>query len=248
MAKDTFMALALDKFSGFDNTEREAGSPGDPAIWLLGLEHGTYRSRHENAYNGGGGNTAGDDGYSVEMQMRWPYNKKAFKLLAAMDSSYGVKRYREFARHRQPFVKGSRGYFKGNLYPFPCNRFDSWNSDAELNTGFASKKDYLRWCRDNRLPVVHSWVNAHAPEIIIGVGIGSRKAFSRAVFGSEVELGEHRFYVNGHRKRLFYRVEGDRKLVVVPHFSGSHGLNSDESLQLSGEFISSVLEGGTCGD
>jgi len=72
----------------------------------LGIEHGTYNSRHE----GPSGIEPEDDSYSIEMQLRWPYNIKAFKLLASMHG-YTVDKFLEFATAHQPFVKGRPGFF-----------------------------------------------------------------------------------------------------------------------------------------
>jgi hypothetical protein len=44
--KSEFCKEALQKFSGCDNTDSEAGTPENPAIWLLGIEHGTFNSIH----------------------------------------------------------------------------------------------------------------------------------------------------------------------------------------------------------
>jgi hypothetical protein len=231
----TYKELALKKFSGCDNSEVEAGTPENPSIWVLGLEHGIYKSVLDANYEHDG---VHDDSYSIDIQMKWPYNRNAFKLLAAMDPEYGVTEYRNFAEDKQPFVKGSRGYFKGNLYPFACSSFNNWTESAVRETGFKSKRAYLKWCQDYRLPEVNHWIDQHKPKVVLGIGITQASAFSTAVFGESKGFEEEHFEVNGHKKRILCRTEGDKKLAVLPHLSGGrHGLNSWESIELAGKFL-----------
>lgn len=99
---DRLTSLALSKFSGCDNSEVEAGSASNPTIWLLGLEHGTYKSVHAEGYRAN--IESSKCTYSIDLQMKWPYNQKASKLLAAMDKRYGLEKFKEFAKDMQPFV------------------------------------------------------------------------------------------------------------------------------------------------
>jgi hypothetical protein len=73
------------------------------------------------------------------------------------------------------------------------------------------------------------------------VGITNRSEFSEAVFGEKADLIEKNILVNGHKKRLSHQTKDKKKLIVIPHFSGQHGLNSNESLQKTGEFIRYLL-------
>lgn len=239
--KEEFARKSVEKFVGCDSDEIGAGSKESPSIWMFGLEHGTYKSINEDSFVSESEEL--DNNYSIETQKKWPYNKKAFKLLAAMHKDYEVENWLEFANKYQPFVKGQEGFFKGNLYPFPCKSVKDWPQKAIDATGCNTKKEYLDWCEGNRLPAINSWVNEYQPKIIIGVGLGNKQDFSLAVFKNSVAFREFTFLVNGHNKRLLYFVGGNRKLVVVPHFSGVNGLNSDESLQVAGEFISGVIDG-----
>lgn len=237
MIDKSFADEALSKFAGCDSDDVAAGSPAAPSIWLLGIEHGTYNSRHEEA----SAIEPEDDSYSIEMQLRWPYNKKAFKLLASMHG-YTVDSFLEFSANHQPFVKGQAGFFKGNLYPFACHNVSSWPERAVTATGTSDKGEYRQWCQEYRLPTIKSWIDEYQPKIVIGVGITCRSDFSRAVFGQEVELSEKILNINGHKKRLFYFTQGWRKLVIIPHFSGAYGLNSNVSLQEAGSFIREIAQ------
>ncbi|WP_198288730.1 DNA translocase FtsK [Pandoraea sp. B-6] len=235
MINRNFSEEALAKFVGCDSDELAAGTPSAPSIWLFGIEHGTYKSQHD-----GADPTSGSDEYSIGLQRKWPYNQKAFKLLAAM-KGFSVANWSEFAETHQPFVRGSRGYFKGNLYPFACHDVGHWPQDAADETGIADKREYQAWCRDHRLPAIRSWVEEYQPEVFIGVGIGYRADFASAVFDDLVTLNESVISARNQTRRVFHQSAGRKKLVVVPHFSSPSGLNSDALLQRTGEFIADLV-------
>lgn len=239
MINHDFAEEALSKFYGCDSDEIQAGSKRNPSIWLFGIEHGTYKSKHDE--NLETKELIEDEDYSVKTQMKWPYNQKAFKLLASMSPQYGAEKYVEFAEEYKPFVAGTQGFFKGNLYPFPCHNVGAWPEIATEITGAASKHDYIEWCREHRFPVIKKWIDEYCPKIVIGVGIGNREEFSLAVFGESVSLSEYVFHINGYQKRIFYHATENKKLVVIPHFSGPSGLNSNDSLQKAGEFITGFM-------
>jgi len=223
------------EFDGCDGGD--PGSPEAPAVWLFGIEHGTYKSRHDASFH-----TAQDDpDYSIQTQLKWPYNQKAFKLLAAIEGKE-VANYREFADIYQPFVKQSKGYFKGNLYPFACRNISEWPAEAREETGL-TKLEYREWCKKHHIPAIKKWIDKYQPKIFIGVGTTSKSEFVSAVFGEEIELNTYRFSVNGHEKQIFHAKTIERRLVIVPHLSGSrYGLNSNESLRIAGEFIANFIE------
>jgi hypothetical protein len=130
--------------------------------------------------------------------------------------------------------------FKGNLYPFACRRVSDWPLSVQSEIGM-SKVEYIAWCHRYHFPVIGSWIEKYQPKLFIGVGIMNRDEFAKIVFRDQAELSEHRFSVNGHLKRIFFRKSDGRRLVVIPHLSGSrHGLNSNESLQQAGAFIRSL--------
>jgi hypothetical protein len=236
-----FKDEALSKFSGCDSDEIGAGSIYAPSVWVLGLEHGTYKSQHDE--NSSTREAEEDLTYSVKTQLKWPYNRNLFKLLSVIDGEHGVEGYQKFAEAKQPFVQGSSGFFKGNLYPFPCKKSKDWPQRAIDITGFSSKNEYLDWCKRYRLPTIKKWIEEYSPELIVGVGITARDEFSEAVFGEKSKFFEVGFYVNGHKKRVFHNSKDGKILVVVPHLSGSsHGLNSDESISICGKLIRELLE------
>ena len=239
MINEDIAQSMLEEFDGCDSNN--PGSPKSPAVWLFGIEPG-FSSKDEQLEEA---KRAGivepvDDTYSIKTQLGYRFNQKAFKLLAAV-KSYPVGQYREFAQTEQPFVKGCEGYFKGNLYPYACHNVNKWPEDAIKETGISDKNEYRQWCREHRFPAIKRWIDKYQPKIFIGVGITCRNEFSLAVFGKEVKFQEEAITVNNHVKPIFHHIEGSRKLVVVPHFSGPYGLNSNKSLQDAGSLIARLI-------
>ena len=223
----------LEEFDGCEGDD--PGTPSSPSVWLFGIEPG---------YSIADKNTAStplnpvQEGYSIEIQRKWPYNRNAFKLLAAM-KGYEVSQYLEFANLYQPFVVGSKGYCKGNLYPYACNNVNEWPEDAVAETGITNKKQYQEWCRDHRWPEISKWVDKYRPQVFIGVGNSCKNDFALSVFGMEVELDLHEFTINGNKKKIYHKSIDYKRLVVIPHLS--RGLHENASLQYAGGFISSLI-------
>lgn len=92
-----FAREALSEFDGCDSNE--PGSPDRPAIWMFGLEFGEMPAPGATADS----TTNGDRRYSVQEQLGYRYNQKAFKLLAAMNGE-PVEGFRKFASRTQAFV------------------------------------------------------------------------------------------------------------------------------------------------
>jgi hypothetical protein len=217
----------------------DPGSPTKRSIWLFGIEFGFPVNYQELA----GKHTTGDDSYSISIQQQFPYNRNAFKLLAVAHG-FQLDEYIAFTNQYQPFVKDGKGFFLGNLYPYPCRNVKDWPDYAVKETGFQNKKEYQDWCGQHRLPTIKEWVDKYLPTIFIGVGNTWRMDFSMAVFGKPVNLEKVEWKSEtGQTKRLYHAREGKLKLVVIPHLSnGSNGLNSDASLEWAGSFIREMLE------
>lgn len=241
--EDTAKSM-LEEFVGCDSDN--PGNPERPAVWLFGIEHGEIGTIANSSPS-----IEPVDCYSIKTQLgfRSPFNRNAFKLLAAMNG-YQVAQFRKFAEEHQPFVRRGRSenikgngnlYFKGNLYPYACKKVKIWPEDAIRETGISDKNKYQQWCLRHRFPVIKQWVDKYQPKIFIGVGITCRDEFSSAVFGRVVNFELHQFSVNKHGKKIYFASVDGIKLVVIPHLSGSqYGLNSDESLQEAGEFIAGL--------
>lgn len=235
MINEEIARSMLQEFDGCDSNM--PGSSHHPSVWLFGIEPGFSEKdiALEKAILSGLLPSV-DRNYSIDTQLGYRFNRSAFKLLAAMDGC-DVSNFRQFAAERQPFVRGRPGYFKGNLYPYACNTVHDWPETAIRETGITDKNEYRQWCREKRWPAIKGWIDKYQPRVFIGVGITYRNDFSLAVLGREVEFNVKTITVNSHEKSIYYFVDGERKLVVVPHFSGPHGLNSNRALQEAGGFI-----------
>lgn len=229
------MDSMLQEFDGCEGSD--PGSPQAPSIWLFGIEPGYSLKDQARVANG---DSIADEDYSVDRQLTWPFNRNAFKLFAAMEGR-PVTEYREFARARQPFVKGSKGYFKGNLFPYACRNTREWTEEVARETGLADKSAYQQWCRENRWPVIRQWVEKYRPKVFIGVGVGKdfRQDFASAVFGRTDVLEPLSFRAHGRELNLYHYAESGKRLVVIPHLS--RGLTSHEGLQNAGGIIADML-------
>lgn len=223
----------LEKFDGCDGGD--PGTVDSPSIWLFGIEHGRLISEPDETAS------IFDDGYPVERQLTYTYNRNAFKLLAVI-AGYSIDEYRNFAKEKQPFVKNSKGYFKGNLYPYACHNVGEWPAYAVEETGLKSKEEYQKWCRENRLAVIKSWIEEYKPKVFIGVGTSCQQDFLNAVFGRQIPMEMLSFSVNGFTKKVFCAKADGKKLVIVPHLSGGvNGLNSHKSIEQAGEVIAKFI-------
>jgi hypothetical protein len=231
---ELFEAWAGDPLEGGDGGD--VGSLLSPAIWLFGIEHGdAVNTKQEPEVERG----ARD--YSIDKQLTYPFNRNAFKLFAAIHGE-PVERYEQFARLHQPWVPGSKGYFKGNLYPYPCRNLNTWSEQAIQDTGFERKQDLVKWCNEYRLPAIADTVRRYRPRLFIGVGSKMVREFSLAYFGADLPLETYQFAVNGHAKKIRFATHNGGRLVVVPHLSsGRNGLNSDESIRIAGSFIAGLM-------
>ncbi|CAN7595450.1 hypothetical protein LJR161_004375 [Variovorax paradoxus] len=227
-ANRNFAVDALERYCGCDSDALHAGTPDNPSLWILGIEHGTFNSRH--AF---GALSTDDDTYSIATQMSFPFNKRLFALLASL-AGERTDSWREYAHKHQPFVRGTPGYFKGNLYPVACKNIAEWTHAHADETGFACKAQYAEWCIQQRLPVIRSWIVEHGPKLVIGLGVTYKDEFARAVFGEAVPLTKAQFF----EKKALHCFERDGlRLVVLPHLTGPSGLNSDASMDAATKFI-----------
>jgi len=223
----TFRDWALSEFSGCDGGDSLAKT------WVLGVEHG--RSAAERSDQ-----PIEDDGYPISRQQTYRFNRQVFKLLTAIEGG-DVTDWHSFAERDQPFVRGSRGYFKGNLYAYPCHDDVAWSDAAQSETGFSSKERYRAWCRNHRFPAVEQWIARAEPDLVIATGISRRAEFLSVVFQREfVRMEEHHVDVPGRLRRFFSASHKGRLLVVVPHLSGSRLFAANATLQAVGRQIAAL--------
>lgn len=222
----------------------DPGTPAQPAIWLFGIEPGW--SLADQAADKAGSPADTDhldqlDRYAVELQLKWTYNRNAFRLLAAL-AGEAPERYRAFALRVRPFEKGSLGYFKGNLFPEPFYNVGEWDDAARELTGFQTKSEYQAWLRLTRFGVIRAWIERSRPRLVIGTGLTFLADFL-AITGNSTAPEAFHFEVNGHLKRMFVATTGTVPVAVVPHLSGGpHGLNSNRAIQLAAARILHELD------
>lgn len=221
----------------------DGGDPGNPerrSIWLFGIEPG-WSFADEAA--DGEPDLQGEERYrqySVELQMQWPFNRNAFKLLTALAGG-NPENFREFAMRTQPFVHGSQGYLKGNLFPVPFNNINEWGKEAIESTGFQHKDEYRSWVRTARFPIMKRWIERARPSLVIGCGLTHSQDFLE-ITGSQAPPELHRFEVNGHTKKVVLSKSGIVPVAIVPHLSGGpHGLNSNEAVAKAAGLMRSIL-------
>jgi hypothetical protein len=200
-----FRKWAVSEFAGCDGGDSLAKT------WVLGFEHGESGPE-------GSRQALEDDGYPILRQRTYRYNRQVFKLLAAIEG-HQVTDWISFAERKQPFVQGATGYFKGNLYPYPCSDDAAWSDAAQSETGFASKKRYHAWCRNHRFSVVGQWIARANPDLVIATGITRRHDFLGVVFQRElVRMEEHRVDVpvNRHKFSRHSRAAGNTAFHIRP--------------------------------
>ncbi|HEX6785096.1 MAG TPA: hypothetical protein VF098_10650 [Sphingomicrobium sp.] len=240
-AASAFRARMADR-SNFPETcdGGDCGSPSQRSIWLLGLEPGW--SVQDQIEDQAGTERSDEEfaNYSVELQQTMPFNRNAFKLLAAL-KGHPPEDYREFACRYRPFERGSGGYFKGNLFPVPCNNLGEWGDQDRRATGFDDKAAYQQWMRATRFPIVASWIAECLPRLIICTGL-THVADYLAVTATPCAPPAHLFQVNGHTKRVHVGSSGLVPVALIPHLSGGpNGLNSVEAIAGAAAYIRRTL-------
>lgn len=217
---------ATNLFPGCDGGD--PGTPQEPAIWLFGLEPG-------NSLTDQAKSPQSDSEYSVETQLKWPFNRNAFKLLAEIEGN-SLKDYRGYAHQHKIFEKGAHGYFKGNLYPVAVRSINEWSQALVEKTGFQTKDEYQEWCRKNHFKHIREWVSRHKPKLIIGCGTSFLSDFACAFLGDYSQPEKIQILGQGRVKNLYF-FRGT-PLVVVPHLSGgAGGLVGHESIIRAAEII-----------
>lgn len=221
----------------------DGGDPGSteaPSVWLLGLEPGWSLADEAGAEASSPEAEERLKAYSINLQLGWPFNRNAFKLLTAVEGG-SPDDYREFAQRVRPFALNSKGYLKGNLFPVPFNNVGAWDAAATEMTGFTTKDEYQSWVRAVRFPILKSWIERCRPRLLIGSGI-SHLADFLAIAGADETPATFQFDVNGHTKRVFVGKNGVVPVVIVPHLSGGiHSLNSNEAITQTAAIIRSEL-------
>jgi len=152
-----------------------------------------------------------------------------------------VEAARRFAEEVQPFVhKAGSGYFKMNLYPIAFKNTDAglWQQEFSEITGFADKQEYVNFCNRYRFAEMNAWVEKYRPRLIIGFGTSYDNEFNAAFSDGFRSFKQEEI---AGKKLKWKRNENGTLLAVLPFPSGSHGLNSNVSLQKFGERLAELL-------
>jgi len=222
----------------------DLGHPGKRSIWLFGIEPGSTNA--DQLMVESGNSKPVDENYSIETQMTMKFNQGAFKLLAAIEGQ-SAREYVTFANSRRPFVKGSEGYFKGNLYPVASHDVNRWSEKSQQDIGL-SKQEFYEWCRNERYPAIRRLVEQSQPKLIIGSGVGRRNEFARAFFGdNDTNFTVHNSEADHKVRRLYFQERNGVKLIIIPHLSpvGPYCLSSYEAIQNAGKFIADWMKNKT---
>lgn len=123
-------------FSGCDG-----GNPKG-CVWLCGLEWGGDETKETFSFTDVSRPSAINP--KDETFLKYPYNWRAMKLLAALNGAPPTESYTDFFRRQSCFASNS-DYFKLNLYPisFKTTSHSRWTKWLEKETGFATKQEYL---------------------------------------------------------------------------------------------------------
>jgi len=228
-------------FSGCDGGD--IGSPDRRSVWVCGIEWGgghDLASLEKHLLDDVSVPDAGYDDYSENLA--YIFNRQTMKLLNAMQGG-DVKDYVKMAENRRPFGKDSKGFFKMNLFPiaFKDTGHQRWLIDFVGVTGFASKADYLAWCRRVRFAAMRSWVAESKPKVIVCFGKTLINDFESAFVNGEAKFVKETIL---NRELSWTRTQDDVLVAVCPFPVNRYGLNSDALLQAFGDRIRILMNGG----
>lgn len=225
-------------YSGCDGGD--IGNPATPAIWVCGIEWGGGHTPESLTSHMEDDVSVPPRGYADwKENLAYTFNWRVMKILSAI-SGGTVSEYKRFAEKVQPFVDGSQGYFKMNLYPigFKDTSYARWHDQFSSITGFQSKADYLAWCSERRFPRMRKWAEEAAPKLILCLGKTYIQDFQSAFYDKGAEM--KREVIDD--RDLFWGINRQGSLVVViPFMVNRNGLVKDLSIQKFGERISQLL-------
>jgi len=229
----------------------DGGDPEAP-IWICGIEWGMSANQNAEEYY---------KKILLEEIKKGPVNQKGeYDWKDTIGSRYGMnvaKLYASIKGHKveqyDTIEKAGWQLFKLNLYPIAFNKTDDrlWEKYELSNiTGFHEKYIFKTWCFLNRFPVFTGLVEKYNPKLIIGTGISYLTDFCVCFAGSsnkDISINFSQILVERTDrsivKRSYYWIKFNKTtLVVIPFFTGSYGLNSNDLIQKMGESIKELIE------
>lgn len=225
-------------FSGCDGGD--IGSPESRSTWVCGIEWGgghDLAALSESILNQVDTPPLGYDDPSENLA--YIFNQQTMKLITAMEGGQ-VDDYKEMVSQHRPFVKGSTGHFKMNLFPiaFKDTAHQRWQSDFIGVTGFTNKEEYLTWCRQVRFAQTRNWVSVHKPKVIVCFGKTLINDFTAAFVHDGGKFTKENIL---NREISWTRTADDVLVVVCPFPVNRYGLNSNALLQAFGEKIRTLM-------
>lgn len=219
----------------------DIGNEAQPSIWVCGIEWGTGYSEEMLSKELDRDIVNPPTGYKdwwFNLQHR--FNWQAVKLLAAINGD-DVSSYKQFAELHKPFCINSPGYFKANLYPiaFKNTSFALWKDQFSNLTGFDSKRDYLDWCSEYRLPKMRDWAREFKPKIIVCLGKSYFHDFAIAFTDESTQI--HRETLDDRELAWGFNEDGTL-VVILPFMGGSNGLVRNGTIQKFGARIAELRE------
>lgn len=176
-----------------------------------------------------------DDGYTKS-----PYDRNLCKLLCAIQGGR-VEDYEKFAQQNQVWYKGAKtGYFKLNLYPlwFKDTDVSRWTQELSDLLSFKDKNEYLRWCQRYRFPVINALAQKHQPNLILCFGLSYEDEFNKAFSDGYSAFNTE---IIDELKVKWKRNENGTIVAVLPFPNIANGLLRNQSMQLIGHFLASLL-------
>lgn len=226
-------------YSGCDGGD--IGSPENRAIWVSGIEWGggqTASDIEEYLLSDESRPPQGYDDWKINLKHR--FNWQVMKLLSIVNGGH-YSEYKQFAEKHRPFTRGSKGYFKLNLFPlaFKDTSHSLWTSDFAKVTGFETKSLYLEWCRENRHASIRLWCKAQRPKLVVCLGKTFESDFKKSFSDSECLVSKE--VINGNE--IAWLINEDGCLVVIlPFMLNRNGLTKNADIQVVGERIAGLLQ------
>lgn len=233
----------------------DGGNP-DAKIWICGIEWGYSKKdtmKPKEYYEKElpqeielGQYKPPSNTYNWKKSLESRYGISFAKLYSSIEG-WKVENYKEFINTRN----GSE-IFKMNLYPIAFNKTDDrlWK-EYKLNelTGFEEKYLYKTWCFLHRFPFFSDMVKKENPTLIIGTGKSYLTDFFVCFGGGisnidttiKVDIVDPKSPSDKQRTYYSWKLKNGTTIVVVPFFSGSYGLNSDDLIQKMGDKIKKII-------
>jgi hypothetical protein len=226
----------------------DMGSPDNRTIWVCGIEWGAAPNADElkNYLQCDVSQPPEGDEYTDEhLKDYWrsTYNQNTQKILSAINGGKTIHQ-KEFYESVRPFTKGSKGYFKLNFLPISFPSVNAaWLEEFKEITGFGSKDEYIKWCRENRAPQMRAWARTARPRMILCSGKMLQEEFKKA-FHDEDNAFKNEPIAG---RDLWWSVNAEGTLVVIiPFLAGRYGVSGNDRIQQFGEKIAQLMQQHGC--